>query len=82
MAPPYTVKSLIPNISHTKSRNLNDSRLILELSLNNPFKPGVKNEDVVGAVPTGDVPTTSEIKFIAYKGATYIRCLTVIVYSS
>ena len=32
------------------------------LSLINPFKPFVKleNEDVVGAVPTGYAPTTSE----------------------
>ena len=40
---------------------------MFQLSLRNPFKPGVnpgvKNEDVVGAVravPTGDAPTTSE----------------------
>ena len=32
----------IPNTSHTKFQNLNDSRLILELSLPNPLKPGVK----------------------------------------
>ena len=50
------------NIGHTKSQNLNFSHLILQLSLHSPFKPGVKveNEDVVGAAPTGDAPTTSE----------------------
>ena len=31
------------NISRTKSQNLNDSRLILHLSLPNPLKPGVKS---------------------------------------
>ena len=55
-----TVKSL--NIRCTKSQTLNVSHLILQLSLPNPMKPGVKskNEDVVGAAPTGDAPTTSE----------------------
>ena len=41
------------NISHTKSQNLNVSHLVLKLSLPNPLKPGVKNEDVVGAAPAG-----------------------------
>ena len=52
----------ISNISHTKSQNLNDSRLVLQLSLPNPIQARcrVKNEDVVGAAPTGDAPTTSE----------------------
>ena len=27
----------------TKSQNLNDSRLVLQLSLSNPLKPGVKS---------------------------------------
>ena len=31
------------NISHTESPNLNDSRLLLQLSLPNPLKPGVKS---------------------------------------
>ena len=30
------------NISHTKSPNFNVSRLVLQLSLSNPLKPGVK----------------------------------------
>ena len=50
-------------ISRTKSQNLNAPRLILQLSLPNPLKHGVrlvKYEDVVGAAPTGDAPTTSE----------------------
>ena len=51
----------ISNISGTKSQNLNVSRLGLQLSLCNILKPGVKpSEDVVGAAPTGDAPTTSE----------------------
>ena len=33
----------ISNISHTKSQNLNDSRLVFQLSLPNPLKPGVKS---------------------------------------
>ena len=52
----------ISNIRRTISPNLNVSRLVLQLSLRNPVKPGVKveNEDVVGAAPTGAAPTTSE----------------------
>ena len=48
------------NIRDTKSQNVNVSRLVLQLSLPNPLKPEVENEDVVGAAPTGDAPTTSE----------------------
>ena len=40
------------NISDIKSQNLNDSRLVLQLSLPNPLKPVVKS-------PTGDAPTTT-----------------------
>ena len=51
-------------ISPIKSQNWNVSRLVLQLFLPNPFKPSVKsindNEDVVGAAPTGDDPTTTE----------------------
>ena len=39
-------------------------RLVLQLCLPNPLKPGVKNEDVVGTVPTGGAPTTSEWSII------------------
>ena len=47
------------NISCTKSTNLNVSCLVLQLPLPNPLKWGVKlNEDAVGAVQTGDAPTT------------------------
>ena len=49
----------ISKTSRNKSQNLYDSRLVLELPLPNPLKP-VENEDVVGAAPTGDAPTTSE----------------------
>ena len=31
------------NINHTKSQNLNISRLVLQLFLPNPLKPGVKS---------------------------------------
>ena len=34
--------------------------LVLQLPLRNPLKPGVENEDVVGAAPIGDAPTSSE----------------------
>ena len=62
----------ISNIRCTESQNLNVSHLVLQLSLCSLLKPGVnlKNEDVVGAAPTGNAPTTS--KFIAYCGVTYI----------
>ena len=33
----------ISNIGRTKSPNLNVSRLVLQLSLPNPIKPGVKS---------------------------------------
>ena len=46
-------------MNRTESQNLNDSCLVLQLSLPNPLKP-VTNEGVVGAALTGDVPTTSE----------------------
>ena len=46
------------NIGHTKSQNFNVSHLILQLSLKCEILS--ENEDVVGAAPTGDVPTTSE----------------------
>ena len=52
----------ISNIRRTKYLNLNDSPLVLQLSVPNPLKLCVEwgNEDVIGAPPTGDAPTTSE----------------------
>ena len=52
----HDMTSQTSNISHTKSQNLNVSRLVLQLFLPNPLKPGFKieNEDVVGVTPTGD----------------------------
>ena len=52
----------VSNIRRTKPQHLKDSRTVLRLSLLNPLKPDVEveNEDVVGAAPTGDAPTTSE----------------------
>ena len=54
------------SISCTKYQSLNISCILLKLSSLNPLKPGVKdeNEDVVGAAPTGDAPTTSELSTI------------------
>ena len=49
----------VSNIRRTKSQYLKDSRTVLRLSLPNPLLP-VENEDVVGAAPVGDAPTTSE----------------------
>ena len=57
------------SISRTISPNVNVSCLVLQLSLPNSLKPGVKlrtNEDVVGAAPTGDAPTTSELSTIIW----------------
>ena len=53
----------ISNIRRTKSPNLIVPRLVLQLSLPvfaNKARCQVENEDVVGAAPTGDAPTTSE----------------------
>ena len=33
----------LSNIRRTKSQNLNDSRLVLQLPLSNPLEPGVKS---------------------------------------
>ena len=51
-----TVKPLISD----QTQHLNVSRLVLQLSLPNPLKPGFENEDVVGAAQKGDAPTTSD----------------------
>ena len=72
----------ISNIRCTKSRNLNDSRLALPVSGQSIEARGyVENEDVVGAAPTGDAPTTSEWSTIILptKVATYIRGLTALL---
>ena len=52
----------VSNIRRTKSKNWNDSHLVLKSSLPNPLKPGVKSrmKDVVWAAPTADAPNTSE----------------------
>ena len=49
----------ISHISHTQYQNLNVSHLVLWLQ---SFEAScsVEKEDVVGAAPTGDAPTTSE----------------------
>ena len=48
------------NIRRIQSQNINVSRFVLQLSLPNPLKCEVENEDVVEAAPIGDAPTTSE----------------------
>ena len=62
----------ISNIRRANSQNLNDSSLALQFSLLSPLKSGGKNEDVVGAAPTGDAPTTSvwSTHLFAYGGST------------
>ena len=51
----------ISNIRRIKSQNLNDYRLLLQLSLPKSIEARCcdANEDEVGATPTGDAPTTS-----------------------
>ena len=53
------------NITCSKSKNLNASRLVLQFTLPSTLKSVEAGcyseiEDVVGAAPTGDAPTTSE----------------------
>ena len=50
--------NIISNIRGTKWPNLNVSQLVFAQS--NEARCSVENEDVVGAAPTGDAPTTSE----------------------
>ena len=45
----YGIYPQTSNISRTKCKSSNVSRLVLQLYLPNPLKPGVENEDVVGA---------------------------------
>ena len=47
-------------ISCTKSQNLNVSHLVVVFAQSIEARCKVENEDVVGAAPTGDAPTTSE----------------------
>ena len=48
------------NIRCTKSQNINVSRLAVVFAQSIEARCYVENEDVVGATPTGDAPTTSE----------------------
>ena len=52
----------VSNIRRTKSQHLKDYRTVLRLSWPESLEARcqVENEDVVGAAPTGDAPTTSE----------------------
>ena len=63
--------------SRTKSQKLSVSCLLFAQSIE--ARCQVENEDVVGAAPTGDAPTTSELSTILlpFQGATYVKCLTV-----
>ena len=53
----------VSNISGTKYQHLKDFGTVLRLSLLEA-RCQVENEDVVGAAPTGDAPTTSERSII------------------
>ena len=64
----------ISNIRHSKSQHLNVSHLVFQLPLPNPLMPGVEieNEDVVGAAPTGDAPSTSEWSTILFPNKVHL----------
>ena len=69
----------ISNISGTKSPNLNVSRLEVVFAQSNEARCQVESEDVVGAAPTGDAPTTSEWSTVLLlTDVSYIRELMVI----
>ena len=71
------------NIRCTNFRNLNVSPFVLQLTLPNPLKPGVKSRMKmlqVGAAPAGNAPTTSEwstILMLIKVRASYIIGFTV-----
>ena len=71
----------ISNIRRTESPNLNVSRLVLQLSLPNPMKPCVLSREWRCSWSSADRRCSNYIwvidNFIACKGATYIRDLTV-----
>ena len=50
----------ISNIRRTKSQSLNYSRPVAVFVQSIEARCYVENEDVVGAAPKGDAPTTSE----------------------
>ena len=52
----------VSNIRRTKFQNISDSRTVLHVVFAQSIEAmyQVENEDVVGAAPTGDAPTTSE----------------------
>ena len=50
----------ISNIRRTKNPNLNVFRLAVAFAQSNEARCQVENEDVIGAAPTADAPTTSE----------------------
>ena len=71
------------SISYTKSKNLNVSRLVLQLSLPNPLMPGILSREWRCSWSNADRRCSNYIlvinNFIAYLGATYIRGLTVAI---
>ena len=73
---------LISDISRTKYQNLNDSRLVLHLPLPNLLKPCFSREWRC-SWSSADRRCSNYIwvinNFIAYKGASYIRDLTVLL---
>ena len=58
---PYAYRQ-VSNIRCTKSQHLKDSRTVFAAVFGESLEARcqVENEDVVGAAPTGDAPTTSE----------------------
>ena len=60
--PRETICRQTSNTRPDKSQNSNASRLVLQLSLPNLWSQVLsrESEDVAGAAPTGDAPTTSE----------------------
>ena len=70
----------ISNIVHTKP-NFFSYRLAVIFAQYVEAKCQVKNEDVVGAAPTGDVPTTSELLtiYLPTRVRSIFRDLTVII---
>ena len=88
---PQTVVGVLPrgiyrkvsNIRRTKSQHLNDSHLVLQSSLSNPLKPGVKLREWRCSWSSADRRCSNYIwvinNIIAYKGAPYIRDLAVVL---
>ena len=79
----YGTYCQISDICCNKYPNLNVSRLVLQLSLPSPLKLGFKSsEDVVGAAPTGDAPTTSEWSSILLPTKPFLWCAELLMFGT